>query len=373
MLQSQQLTILIIDDNALNLRLLEAILVRVGYRILKATGGKQGRTLAIEEQPDLIILDVFMPEEDGFTALAKLQENAVTQHIPVIFITSDEEKDSKIKGFELGAVDYILKPFSKAEVLARIKVHLRAAEATKALIMAQAEKLKQVQKAQESFLVKPKDLPEGQFGAYYNALLEAGGDFYDVIAVTETVFTYFVGDVAGHDIGTSFITASMKALLKQNTSILYEPSESMDLINQVLLDILPAEKYLTGVFARLSRAQNILTVSSGGHPPIIYIPRDAPPYLLECSGSPLGIFKNCQFDTVTTTTTPGDRFLLYSDGLIERGETAKVWSSATTDLFDYIDALRDIPIEDVPKTLNTLANQDKPPADDDIVIVAVEV
>ncbi len=369
----KQLTILIIDDNLVNQRILQTTLAKVGYRILTADNGREGRTLANTEQPDIIILDIMMPGEDGFTVIKKLSSRPKTRDIPVIFLTADADPGSKIIGFELGAVDYIVKPFNHAEVLARVKVHLRLRLATQALIATQKEKLQQVSKAQASMLLKPENLQEAQFGVHYTSLCEAGGDFYDVLRIAPDIFSYLVADVAGHDIGTSFVTAAMKALLKQNSSLLYEPAETLTIINQVLLGILPRDKYLTCVYVRLSRATNKLTLAGAGHPPVCYLPKNGAPYLIDLPGSPIGIFPDSQFSTREITTQPGDKFFIYSDGLIERSGTGKVWTASTDLLLTMIERVREIPISKVSAKLDKLMARGLSTADDDIVVMAVEV
>jgi diguanylate cyclase (GGDEF)-like protein len=117
-------TILIVDDNSLNLALLDAVL-STEYRVCAATGGEQA--LGIVESgdpPDLILLDVMMPEVDGFEVCRRLKANPRTQRCPVIFVTSLDEETNEELGFNLGAVDYIAKPFSIPVVRARVRTHI---------------------------------------------------------------------------------------------------------------------------------------------------------------------------------------------------------------------------------------------------------
>ena len=370
---SHQLTLLIIDDNPVSQRILHATLLKVGYRVLLAGSGLVGRDLALGELPDLILLDVMMPGESGFETLEKLRSQSKTSDIPVIFITGASDPSSKLKGFELGAVDYITKPFNPAELLARIKVQLRLRLATQALISAQAEKLRQLSKAQATMLTQTHTLPEAKCGVHYTSLHEAGGDFYEVLSLASSVHSYLVADVSGHDVGTSFVTPAMKALLKQNSSLVHEPDETLAIINKILLDILPTGKYITCAYARLCRANNELIISSAGHPPICYQPKDAPAYLIELPGTPLGIFANSDISSQTIKTNPGDRFYLYSDGLLERSAEGTVWTANTGLLLDQIAKVQDVPIDKAPDLLTNLLAQNRAAADDDIVVLAVEV
>ena len=122
-------TILIIDDDPVNGKLIETVLEQRGFQTLTAESGPEGRKLAQSRKPDLILLDIIMPDENGFTTCAALKLDPGTARIPVIFLSSVNEEDEKVKGFTLGAVDYITKPFGPAELVARIRLHIRLARA----------------------------------------------------------------------------------------------------------------------------------------------------------------------------------------------------------------------------------------------------
>ncbi len=116
--------VLIVDDVQLNLDLMKEILSEQGYLIATAKNGKSAIAKAKAHKFDLILLDIILPDIDGFEVCAHLKANPQTQDIPIIFLTAKKEKDSIIKGFQLGAVDYIPKPFSKEELVARVNFHL---------------------------------------------------------------------------------------------------------------------------------------------------------------------------------------------------------------------------------------------------------
>ncbi|MBW2100992.1 MAG: response regulator, partial [Deltaproteobacteria bacterium] len=131
---ASRFSILAVDDNPSNLKLLEVSLGKEGYRILTAADGPSAREIAATEKPDLILLDIIMPGENGFDVIKHLKSNSATASIPVIFLTGINEIDYKLAGFKLGAVDYITKPFHPLEVLARVRLHLKLSIATNSLI-----------------------------------------------------------------------------------------------------------------------------------------------------------------------------------------------------------------------------------------------
>lgn len=130
---SQQGLILIVDDEPANLNVLSDVLIAERYDLAIANSGERAITIVNRQLPDLILLDIHMPDMDGFAVCQKLKENQRTSAIPVIFMTALNDIDNKVKGFELGAVDYITKPFNARELLARIKNHLQLTRVTQNL------------------------------------------------------------------------------------------------------------------------------------------------------------------------------------------------------------------------------------------------
>ncbi|MFO8058336.1 MAG: hybrid sensor histidine kinase/response regulator [bacterium] len=117
--------ILVVDDNENNLALLEEGLSPAGYEVITAPDGFEGFKKAVQESPDLILLDIMMPQIDGYKVCGQLKKNPDTADIPVIFITALEKTTDIVRGFKVGGVDYITKPVIMEEVLARVGTHLK--------------------------------------------------------------------------------------------------------------------------------------------------------------------------------------------------------------------------------------------------------
>ena len=118
-------SILVVEDSPINQRILQSLLAREGYAVRVADHGKAALAQVAEVQPDLILLDILMPEMDGLECCRLLKEQRATRHIPVIFISSLDNTADKLNGFAAGGVDYVTKPFHPSEVLARISTHLK--------------------------------------------------------------------------------------------------------------------------------------------------------------------------------------------------------------------------------------------------------
>src|SRR5512145_2450316 len=122
--------VLIVDDIPSNLNFLSEVLHVEGIGVLLATGGADALEIARYKLPDLILLDIAMPVMDGYEVCASLKADPLTRDIPVIYLTARTEPEDILKGFNTGAVDYILKPFNAAELIARVKTHLELKNTT---------------------------------------------------------------------------------------------------------------------------------------------------------------------------------------------------------------------------------------------------
>lgn len=124
----KKLKILIVDDDEKNLKLMSAMLTGYGYSLEMATNGMEALRKTKEYLPDLILLDIIMPELDGYEVCKRLKGDPLTQNIPVVMVTALADRDSKIKGLEAGANDFLTKPFDRIELMLRIKNLLRVKE-----------------------------------------------------------------------------------------------------------------------------------------------------------------------------------------------------------------------------------------------------
>jgi two-component system NtrC family sensor kinase len=152
---TSQPNILVVDDNLNNLQILNALLKEKNYNIRVSSRGPTALRSVEMQIPDLILLDIMMPEMDGFEVCKRLKSDPKTQEIPIIFISALDQADEKVKAFECGAVDYITKPFSVQEVLARVETQLKLKQYYESLKLAE-------KKAQEKALEIEKKMNELQ-------------------------------------------------------------------------------------------------------------------------------------------------------------------------------------------------------------------
>jgi adenylate cyclase len=205
--------ILVVDDTPANIQVLSATLKEKGYQISVATNGRQALELVGRLRPDLILLDVMMPEMDGFEACRRLKEADATKEIPVIFLTARTETTDIVKGFELGAVDYVAKPFNAHELLARVNTHLTIDELRRSLAGKNAE------------LARAHELVRRAFGRYVSEEvatsilqspegLELGGEEREVTILMSDLrgFTALAARLSPHEV-IEFLNLYLEAMV----------------------------------------------------------------------------------------------------------------------------------------------------------------
>jgi sigma-B regulation protein RsbU (phosphoserine phosphatase) len=237
-------------------------------------------------------------------------------------LSAEQDVRTKVAGFDAGAVDYITKPFHRAEVMARVRTQLRLHAAHRAVLELQALKLAQLASAQQAMIPQSEKMQEARFRLYYRPLQEAGGDFCHVCAVGRSLHDYIVGDVCGHHVGTAMTTAALQALLRQNCSALYSPAEILSTVNRVARSMFADGEYVTAVYARVNRQTRRLTLASAGHPPAILQKTDGTITALWQEGDVMGAFESPEFGCLEIAVSPGDRLFLLSDAMIEGIDTA---------------------------------------------------
>ena len=193
-------TILVVDDVVSNVLLLKVLLTNEKFKVVTANNGKDALVQAAEKQPDLILLDVMMPEMNGFEVSEKLKANPVTQNIPIIFLTALNTTSDIVKGFKVGANDFISKPFNKEELVIRV-THQISLVAAKRIILRQTEELrKTIMGRDKLYSVIAHDLrsPMGSIKMVLNMLIlslppsQIGEEMYQMLSManqsTEDVF-----------------------------------------------------------------------------------------------------------------------------------------------------------------------------------------
>jgi len=317
-------SILLVDDNPTNLQVLFQTLEGVKCKLLIAKDGESALTIAEKALPDLILLDIMMPGIDGYEVCSRLKANASTAYIPIIFLSALGETEDKVKGLQLGAVDYITKPFQPEEVIARVNTHLtihrlkREVETQKDQLEHELEVVSLVQRR-----LLPKQLPEiagFKLGVHYETSRYAGGDYYDIIELPDSGWGFLIADAEGHSAPAAVLMAMTCALFRALPGSATDPAEVLTYLNQHLCKVADPS-FMTALYAVYDTHSATLKVARAGHPmPMIYRTSEGKASEFICDGVyPMGIEPYEQTVPVTETTLEkGDRLLVYTDGLTER-------------------------------------------------------
>jgi sigma-B regulation protein RsbU (phosphoserine phosphatase) len=316
-------TILVVDDTPMNLSVLVRILEGSGYRILVARNGRAALEIARRTRPDLMMLDVVMPELNGFDVCRALKQDAATRETIVIFLSALGEVADKVSGLELGAADYITKPFQSQEVLARVRGHLLRKQLERELRLNRdrlAEELRSAGEMQR--LLLPRTLPGNgslTFAAYYKTSLHAGGDYYDVITLDTGRVGVFVADVSGHGARAAIIMAMMRTLLHSSNSPLEDPARVLDGMNHHFAYLRETSLFATALYAVIDPAVARMQIACAGHPPPLLLREGQPISPLSCDTTfPLFMFDLKSVPVSDHELRPGDRLVFYTDGITER-------------------------------------------------------
>jgi phosphoserine phosphatase RsbU/P len=324
----QRKTVLLVDDAPANIQVATSILKDI-YKIRVATNGAKALALVKDAPPpDLVLLDVMMPEMDGYEVCTRLKADPETRDIPVIFLTGQTEIEDETRGFEVGAVDYIHKPFSPAVVKARVQTHLVLRGIREQL----AQQLLTIQKELETarqiqMSILPPSIPQLEgldIAARYIPMTSVAGDFYDFIVVDEKHLGILVADVSGHGMPAALIASMLKIALAAEMAHAADPAQVLLGLNQTLCGKFQ-HHFVTAAYLFVDMLKGTLTYAGAGHPPLLFWGQSSEGVRdVEENGLFLGKFPWATYTSRELPLNAGDWCLLYTDGIPETANPAAV-------------------------------------------------
>lgn len=314
-------TILIVDDTPINLGVISGAL-QGSFNTKVATNGEKALAIASgAEKPDLILLDVMMPEMDGYEVCRRLKSNPETRNIPVIFLTGQTGTEDETRGFEVGAVDYIHKPFSAAIVKVRVDLHLMLREAHEQIaqqLLAINTELEMARQIQLSILPRHTPKVDGlDIVARYIPMTSVAGDFYDFIVLDEKHIGILIADVSGHGLPAALIASMLQVALTAQFAHASEPGRVLSGLNQALCGKFQ-QNFVTAAYVFVDLERSTMSYAGAGHPPLLLWRKSSggASEVLE-NGLVLGQFPEATYDVVQVALEQEDRSVLYTDGILE--------------------------------------------------------
>ena len=313
--------LLLVDDDSENIQVVNSILGDK-YKIRVATNGVKALELVrVEPFPSLILLDVIMPYMDGYEVCSQLKTDPKTRDIPVIFLTGKTEVADETKGFELGAVDYIHKPFSPPIVNARVRTHLMLREAHEIVarqLSTMNSELEMARQVQLSILPSEiPHLPGLEIAARYLPMSSVAGDFYDFLVPDDQHVGILIADVSGHGLPSALIASMLQSALAAQSPHASDPTQVLAGLNRAIHGKFERH-YVTASYLFVDTLQGTVRYSGAAHPPfLVWQARTGRITEYVENGLMLGPFGDSPYSAGTLSLEPGDRVLLFTDGLLE--------------------------------------------------------
>ena len=324
-------TLLVVDDNEDNRYTLSRRLKREGYAKLEtAENGKLALELIRARKVDLILLDIMMPEMNGYEVLEQMKADAELRHIPVIMISAVDEIDSVVRCIELGADDYLAKPFNPTLLRARVGACLEKKRMRDDIVRHVKRMERDLEAARDIQLsMVPVDFPvasgEQPLDVYatLQPAYEVGGDFYDFFWLASDRLCVMVADVSDKGATAALHMARAKASIRflcgrEASGYMPNAAELMEAIDRELSRDNPHAMFITMLLALVdTRTGNMEWCNAGHNPPyIVSADGTVTPLGGEC-GIPVGIDPKFFRDPESTQLPPGASLFLYTDGVTE--------------------------------------------------------
>ena len=314
--------VLCIDDSKLNRVFISKILTDLNISVFEAENGIKGLEMLKERDYDLILLDIVMPEMDGFGFIKEFQKRESKEFLPIILMTGLDDLNSKIKGLSIGADDYLLKPLNEEELIARVFSLLRLKKANSELYQKNQlikRELEAAKKIQQYIIPENFDFIDyPKISGVYLPIEDIGGDFFDCYKLDDNRSAFLIADVTGHGIPAA-LTMTMSKMLFSIYADKYKSSANlMKEINKQLRGTLLDMQYITAFYLVYDRLSNTLTYSNAGHTrPLFYKSAKNQIIALDSFGWFIGISDDTEYEEKSVTINKGDRLFLYTDGITE--------------------------------------------------------
>jgi len=357
--------ILVVDDQESNQQICQENLELEDFEVHLASNGQMGLETAREIRPDLILLDIMMPVMDGYQTLEKLKNDPAVEDVPVLMLTAKAGSKEVAKALSLGASDYVKKPFSVDELIARAK-HLvafkKTQDANRGCLRHMEEhqqrlieELSLAASIQKSMLPEERLLSELQESGvavtvFTRSAGEVNGDFCDVRRLEPDLLSLSVADCKGHGVSAGMMTMAVHALLDSLPPAYTSARESLSQLDRQLRHLaLGSEFVVMGHLLYNLQDKKVIIASAGIPSPLIYRTETGKTEELSIRGLPLRLpIEGTSLEEMEVTLKAGDKLILFSDGLTEaRDEAGDFFGIPNTKLIERINEQGGLPAADL--------------------------
>jgi sigma-B regulation protein RsbU (phosphoserine phosphatase) len=392
--------VLVVDDNRVNRMMLRGMLQQQGHQVEVASNGKEALDLVNNQRFDLVLLDIVMPELDGFQVLDHMKSDVGLRDIPIIMISSLENISSVITCIEKGAEDFLHKPYDTVLLKARIGACLEKKYlhdqvlATNSMLeeanLRMKRDLKAAARIQQALLPTAVPATDGFCYAWrHRPCDELAGDTLNLFQLDRRHVGLYVLDVSGHGVPAALLSVTLSRWLSSTSgqTCLYSdeagpdadrraagPAEVAERLNHQFRINPEIPQYFTLVYGVLDTDTRELRLVTAGNLPPVHAPSGSMPSQVEINGYPIGIVNRPDYEEKVLQLSPGDRVLFYTDGIVEaenrEGEQLGV-ERLINRLADSSDSSLDESLESLLATVESW--RDGKLLEDDISLLAIEV
>lgn len=331
-------TVLVVDDQPDVLEALRLVLKGAGYLARMADSPESALAAAAAYDPDLIVIDMNYAQdttsgEEGIALLDRLR--TLRRNVPILAMTGWSTIELAVRAMQHGAADFITKPWDVRQLLATFEKHLNAEHSTAHEDHAHATELAIARRIQQK-LLPPSDYFAA--GLHFNSAFlpagDVGGDLYDFFEVDPGRVAFLLADVSGKGMGAALLVATLQATIRGQHALAGEPSRLMERVNSLFYQATRPEHFATVFFGVYDAAERRFRYVNCGHPPAVLLRADGTPEVLKPTSMIVGAFEQCEFAEQSERLEPGDRLVLFSDGVSEAGmDQDEEWVSEAIRIF----------------------------------------
>ena len=338
LLSVRPVKVLLVEDDRKIREIFKFHLSREGYQINEAGDGAEGIEKALAEAPDVILMDIMMPRKDGFTACRELKGMEATRLTPIVLITALQDQQSRQKGLEAGADEFLSKPVNTEELKTRVKSlarvkrywdHITRQNSELQAANAQLDRFRRsitrdlqlAGKVHQSLMPRTVSQRGIEVGVEYLPLYDIGGDYAQIRFPKEDVLYVFLSDVTGHGIASALVASRVHAAVATAIERMDPPARILERLNRFIVqDLQDCSIFMTAICCRLDLPLRRMTYANCGHPPaFVWSGAGGECRALEANASLLGVEVDGSptIDEKQLALPPDARFLCYTDGLVE--------------------------------------------------------